>query len=405
MGTLTFGLVAGFMVTALPFLLTKAGISVDRIATVSAAAMSPMFWAFLLTPIVDAGFTRRTYAFSLGIVSAVSLAAALWLFSPDRLFLFTAFALLGELAVALQGSAVSGWTTEFLTDAQRGQVGGWMNVANLGGGALVSMFIMWLATYLPFRVLGVVLALMVLASTLVLLRFPRAAKPVVSWRRIFDGTFRSVVLTSKQPQVLIGFLLFLAPASCVAAINLFAGLGKDFHTAPQQVVWITGAGAALVTAVGSLLGGYLADKMDRGVLYMSGGMLAGLCSLALALTSHTQLSFASGVLIYNGIAGICYAAFSALELQLTGSQNPTAATQLGLFGAAANAAVVYMTWVDGQGYRLLSVRGLFLADGIAAIGAAIPLLLLLQWHVRKHGRALDQPRRGAGCERLEDELT
>ena len=89
MGTLTFGLVAGFGVTALPFLLAKARISVDNIATVSATAMSPAFWAFLVTPIIDVGFTRRAYGFAFGIASAVTLAAALWSFSPDRLSLFT----------------------------------------------------------------------------------------------------------------------------------------------------------------------------------------------------------------------------------------------------------------------------------------------------------------------------
>ncbi len=387
MGTLTFGLVAGFVVTALPFLLAKAGVSVDRIATVSAAAMSPAFWAFLLTPLVDTGLTRRAYAFSLGLVAAASLAAALWLFSPHRLVLFTALVLLAELAAVLQGSAVGGWTTEFLPDTQRGKVGGWLNVANLGGGALGSMFIMWLAASVSFRALGVVLGLMVSASTLVLLRFPPPATPVVRLRGILREPSRSVVAACRQPPVQLGFLLFLAPASCVAAINLFASLGQDFHAGAQEVLWVTGAGASLATGLGSLLGGYLADRMDRGVLYMSGGVLTGVCSVALALTSHTGISLAAGALIYNALAGVCYAAFSALGFQLTGSRNPTAATQLGLFAAAANAAVVYMTWVDGQGYRLWHVRGLFLADGLAALGAAIPLLWLLQRRVRKLRRA------------------
>src|SRR2546423_321732 len=53
MGSLTFGLVVGFSMTAMPFLLSKAGVSVDRIAAISATAMSPTFFAFLLTPIVD----------------------------------------------------------------------------------------------------------------------------------------------------------------------------------------------------------------------------------------------------------------------------------------------------------------------------------------------------------------
>jgi predicted MFS family arabinose efflux permease len=165
----------------------------------------------------------------------------------------------------------------------------------------------------------------------------------------------------------------------VAAINLFSGLGNDFHAGSDRVVWVTGAGAALTSTIGSIAGGYIADRMDRGVLYLLGGAMAGLCSLAMAWTLHTQSVFTAGVLVYNGLAGVSYAAFSALGFQLVGTRNPTAATQLGLFAAATNAAIVYMTWADGQGYRLFGVRGLFLADGLASIGAAVLLLFWLYW--------------------------
>ena len=379
MGVLTFGLVAGFVVTALPFLLSKAGVSLDRIATVSAVAMSPTFWAFLITPIVDVGFTRRTYSFAWAITSAASLGAALWLFSPARLSLFTALVLLAELAIVLQSAAVNGWISEFVPDAERGKVGGWMNAANLGGGALGAMVVMWSAARLPFRTLGMMVALATVLSTLFLLRYPKPAAPQLGLRQILGGTFRSVLRTSRQPQVLTGFLLFLAPASCVAGINLFAGLGNEFHVSPQWVVWTTGAGAALTSAVGSILGGYIADRMDRAVLYISGGILAALSALVMAVTPHTQVAFTVGVLAYNGVAGLCYAAFSALGLQLVGTRNPTAGTQLALFAAATNGAIVYMTWADGQGFRLFGVRGLLLVAGLAALGAAIPLLLFLRW--------------------------
>jgi MFS family permease len=389
MGCLTFGLVAGFIITTLPFLLSKAGVTVDHIATVSAVAMSPTFWAFLLTPIVDVGRTRRTYAFGFALASAASLGAALWLFSPARLWLFTALLLLAELAIVLQNAAVYGWISEFVPDTERGRVGGWINAANLGGGAFGAMLLMWLANRLPFRTLAMIIALAVLASTLFLLRFPPPANPVFGMRQILGGTFRSVVRTSRQPQVLTGFLLFLTPVSCVAAINLFAGLGNEFHANPQWVVWTTGAGAALTSAFGSVVGGYIADRVDRGLLYISGGMLAGLCALSMAAAPHTQATFTAGVLAYNCVAGLCYAAFSALGLQLVGVRNPTAATQLGLFAAAANGAIVYMTWADGQGFRIFGIRGLLLVDGLAAIGAAIPLLVFLRWRAPKSSSALD----------------
>ncbi len=391
MGVLTFGLVAGFVITALPFLLSKAGVSVDRIATVSAIAMSPTFWAFLMTPIVDVGFTRRTYAFALAIASALSLGSALWFFSPARLSLFTALVLLAELAIVIQSGAVYGWISEFVPDAERGRVGGWINAANLGGGALGAMAVMWSASRLPFRTLGMMIAFATVSSTLFLLRFPHPADPQLGLRQILGGTFRSVVQTSRQPQVLTGFLLFLAPVSCVAAINLFAGLGNEFHASPQWVVWTTGAGAAVTSAIGAFVGGYIADRVDRGVLYVGGGTLAGLCALWMAATPHTQATFTAGVLAYNFVAGVCYAAFSALGLQLVGIRNPTAATQLALFAAASNGAIVYMTWADGQGFRMFGIRGLLLVDGLAAITAAIPLLLFLRWRATKNSPAFDAP--------------
>ncbi|MEO7145914.1 MAG: hypothetical protein ABI165_20665 [Bryobacteraceae bacterium] len=382
MGSLTFGLAAGFAVTALPFLLAKAGIGVGRIAGISAVALSPTFWAFLVTPIVDVGFTRRTYAFVLACGAALSLTAALWLFSPERLPLFTALLLLAELGVVLQASAVGGWVSEFVANEQRGKVGGWTNVANLGGGALGAMAMMGLASWCSFRALGLIIGFGILASSLVLLGFPAPVLPVLGLGRVFGGTFRSVVKTSRQPEVLTGFLIFLAPAACVAAINLFAALGADFRAAPRQVVWVTGAGAAITCSLGALLGGYMADRVDRGVLYMTGGILGGAVALALAFSPHRASVFIAGVLIYNGVAGLCYAAFSALGLQLVGTRNPTAATQLALFAAASNSAVVYMTWADGQGYGMFGIRGLFLTDGVAAIGAAIPLLIFLRWRAR-----------------------
>jgi PAT family beta-lactamase induction signal transducer AmpG len=391
MGTLTFGLVVGFSMTAMPFLLSKAGVSVDQIAAVSATAMSPTFFTFLLTPIVDVGFTRRFYAFALAAATAASLGGALFLLSPARLPLFTALLFFATLCVVLQNNAVGGWMTEFVPDERRGKVGGWGNAANLGGGAAGSMLVMSLARSMAIETLAILMAALVLLSSLVLLWFPRPRMPVLRLTEIFGGTFRSVVRTSRQPNVLTGFLLFLLPAASVAATNLFSGLGKDFAASPERVIWTTGAGVALFSSIGALLGGYLADRVDRKTLYLSGGVLAGLCSVSLALLPHTETAFVAGVLTYNAIAGISYAAFSALSLELAGIGNPTAATQLGLFAAATNGAIVYMTWSDGQGYRLFGIRGLFLVDGFAGLLASAGLLIFLRRRALKAAIEPDIP--------------
>ena len=295
------------------------------------------------------------------------------------------------LCVVLQNSAVVGWMTEFVPDERRGKVGGWQNAANLGGGAAGSMLVMSLARSLTIANVAGIMTALVLVSSLFLLWFPRPAKPKLAMTEIFGGTFRSIVRTSRQPNVLLGFLIFLLPAGSVAAVNLFSGLGRDFAANPARVIWVTGAGVALCSSIGALLGGYLADRVDRKTLYLIGGALAGMCSVSLALLPHTETNFIAGVLAYNTVAGVIYAAFSALGLELVGIGNPTAATQFALFAAATNGAIVYMTWADGRGYQFFGTRGLFLVDGLAGMLASAGLLIFLRRRALKTAIEPDVP--------------
>jgi MFS family permease len=377
MGTLPFGIVAGFCTTALPFILANVGMTVDRIAVVSAAAASPTVWIFIFTPAVDTGATRRLYAFVWAAISALSLGTALLTFSPTRLSLFSALVMSAMFSIVMQTSAVSGWTSEFVPDRERGRVSGWINVANLGGGAAAAMLVMELSRTVSLGVLAGIVSALLAVSTLFLLAVPPPVRPVIPLTDVVRGTFRSVAQTSRRPDVVVGFALFLAPASAVAAINLFASLGGDFDATPGSVVWVTGAGAALAASFGALAGGYLADRTNRLTLYLTAGILAGACSLTMASLPHVQATFVAGVVVYNIAAGMCYAAFNALGLQLVGASNATASTQLALFAAAANAALTYMTWFDGEGYRLAGVSGLLRVDGVTSMTAAMILLGVL----------------------------
>ena len=209
-----FGLVVGFTITALPFLLTRAGISLDHVASVSATVMSPTFWGFLLNPLLDTGFTRRTYCWITAGISAICLALAMWVLSPRHLSLATAFLLLGELSIVLFGGAVGGWTAEFVPESLRGSVGGWTNVANLGAGALGSLAVMSAATRFAPRWIGLGMTLAVLAGATPLLFFPAAKKPSFRLAQVFSDTMRAIWQASRRRECLVGFALFLAPRQC-----------------------------------------------------------------------------------------------------------------------------------------------------------------------------------------------
>lgn len=378
-----FGLTVGFTITALPFLLTNRGITLDKVAGVSAVVMSPTFWGFLLQPIMDTGLTRRAYCWLTALIAAVCLACALVLLNPAHLGEATALLTVAELSMVLFSGAVSGWTAGFTPDHLRGSVSGWTNVANLGGGALGSLAVMSLSSHVAVQWIGLGLAFALLLGTLPTLAFPDPERSSFSFKQIFTDAMKATWNASKTKECLTGFTMFLVPAGAVAAINLFSGMGKDFHTAESTVVWVTGAGCAIATSIGALAGGYAANKVSRGHMYLLSGICASCCALAMALTPHTTAVFVVGVLVYNGIAGVVYAAFNSLGYQLVGQKSPVASTQLGLFAAATNGAIVYMTWADGQGYKHFGVRGLLMTDGLAAMISGLVLLFLLRGQLRK----------------------
>jgi MFS family permease len=383
-----FGLVVGFTITALPFLLTNLGIPLYKVAAVSATVMSPTFWGFLLQPLMDTGLTRRAYCWLTAIVGAACLIAALLVLSPAHLGPTTALLMIAELSLVLYSGASGGWTAEFTPDALRGSVSGWINVANLGGGALGSLAVMSLASHVSLPLIGVGIGVCIVLGVLPTAWFPAPKRSSFHFRQVFTDAMKATWRASKTKECLTGFALFLAPASAVAAINLFSGMGRDFHTNEHTVIWITGAGCAISASIGSLLGGYAANRVSRGRMYLFAGLAASCCAIAMALSPHTSTAFVVGVLLYNGIAGVAYAAFNALGFQLVGQKTAVASTQLGLFSASTNAAIVYMTWADGQGYKHFGVRGLLLTDGLASMISAVILLALL-------GRQLTKMHHGA----------
>jgi hypothetical protein len=74
--TLPLGMVLGVNYTALPFLLAKAGLSVDRIATISSIINLPGVLGLIISPIVDIKLRRRTWL-AIGTVGTAIVACSI----------------------------------------------------------------------------------------------------------------------------------------------------------------------------------------------------------------------------------------------------------------------------------------------------------------------------------------
>jgi predicted MFS family arabinose efflux permease len=124
----------------------------------------------------------------------------------------------------------------------------------------------------------------------------------------------------------------------------------------------------IVNIVGALLGGVLADRMNRRLAYAICGGLSGVCAVAMLLAPASPAAFTLGSLTYSLINGLCYAVFYSFVLELVGKRESatTVTTQLALYIGASNLAAAYVTWLDGFGYDRLKA----MAPGWASAGRA-----------------------------------
>jgi MFS family permease len=381
---LPFGLALGFMSTALPFLLTRQGVPVDRVAKVVATVVLPTVFAFLFKPLLDSGLKRSTYCLILTATASLGLGVGVTMLTPAHLTIAIPALLLATFSMVLYTGAANGWMSQVTGDHERGIVAGWQNVANLGGGALGSYAVMLLLTHsiLTRQSAGLLMAALVWMGATPLLFFPKAAEPKFRVVEVFSKTMKEIWRAVRRRECLLGFALLLSPAAGSAAQNLQSGLGKDFHASESMVIWVTGLGSALVCSIGALAGGKLADRFPRGYVYLFSGLGTATTAIAAAFLPRTPMVFVVTTLVYNLAIGSIYAAYNALGLELTGD-SPVASTQLGLFAASINANVNYMTRADGLGYRKAGVTGMYLVDGLASLVFIVPLLFLVQSERRR----------------------
>ena len=363
---LPFGLYSGFIIVALQLLLTARGLAVDHIALLQLAALLPSYTSFLVTPLVDCGLERRTWALIFASIAALCLGAGSLLMDAAVAGNATPLALtllVGMFAAQLYSSTMGGMTPNLVDERDTGAVSGWLNVANLGGTGLGGTLGILIVQHLARPLAAAALTAEIFAPCLLLLimarelRIPRAVSETL--RRLF----RDIWAVSKTRAAIVGILIFITPSATFAAQNLFSGLGRDFHASDNAVTWIVGIGNAITCSLGAAVGGWLCNRIDRRMLFVG-----------------TAAVFFVGVTLYNLFAGINYAAASAVAFDIMGIDNPLAATQYALLMAACNVAISTVIWGDSRGYKHFGARGALIADAAFSIfTGAIMLIVIKVW--------------------------
>jgi PAT family beta-lactamase induction signal transducer AmpG len=375
---LPYGVYYGFISTSMPYLLRNAGVSVDRIASISALALAPAVWYFLWAPVADIGLRRRSWLILTAALSAACLSAAVRLPLQTQLNGFVALIVTGSALNTIVGAANGGLMAATLDDSHHGHASGWFQAGYTGGGAVGAGATLWLAPHVSIVTLGYAAAMMVFLPSLAAILIPEATTGHKPGMELFTEMLRDLKVMFTSRTSLAGFGILLCPLGAAAAANLFSGMAMDFHASSQTVVWITGFGGGVFTAIGSLAGGFAADRIPRRLAYAMAALLSSVCALAMLLAPATQLTFALGVSLYLTTMGLSFATYQALTLELVGPPGRSAATRQSLYAAAGNAPVMYMTWLDGQGYKRFGTRGLLGTDALSNVIAAGIVLFLIR---------------------------
>lgn len=394
------GFYFGFISTATPILLRAHGVPLGKIAEVSGWGFSPSFWAFLLCPILDVRFSKRTYAVFFAGIAALCLATCVML--TGNLTAFTVVLTIGCAAAVIFGNAHGGWMPDVIRDEHYSTVGGTANIANLGAAGMFAWITVAVMHAASAPVAAVILALIVYAPVVLLFFIPVPARSLRGAREVFGNFFRDLWRVSKTRRSILGLMCFLSPTACFALTNLFSGMGSDFHASEDWVTRINGPLVAVVCSVGCLIGIWLCNRFLRRTIYVVAGFGGAAAALSLIWMPHLLPFYAGGVLVYNFFQGINYTAFSAFEYEIVGPNNPLSSTQIALLTAAANAPISYMTVIDGHFYTTHGLPGMLLTDALSSIAVGTVLLLVFRRIAvnRKPGEPLLAPEPGTLTQRV-----
>ena len=395
---LPFGAAVGFLQVAVPWWFAHAGMPLAQIGAISATGFLPHAYKIFWCPLIDLGPHRKAWYLTAALATAGLLAAAAMVPAPAQHVALVAVLLTAAQATAATCSAALDALMAITPrDEDKGRAGGWYMAGNVGGTGVLGALAIWLGDHFSPQAAGVAVALIVIASSIPVLTLQEPTRvsgtqtlspTKVLWSRV-RHIGRDLWITVKSREGITGLIIVASPVGCGALTNLFSGMAPDYRAPAQVVELVNGIGGGLTGAAGSVLGGYLSDKMNRRLCYALAGGITALCAFSMAAGPMSPATYAWGTLTYSFANGIAFAAFAGMVLEMV-SHGAAVATKYTLFTAVSNQAISYVTWLDGRASGRWGTRGSVAFDGaITFVGIGILIAMVL---VARPGRQSIGPR-------------
>lgn len=382
-----FGGYGAVALITVPQLLAARHVPEPAIAGITAAAMIPTFCSFLLAPILDVRFSRRSYALALGVATAGVTFLALS--QLDNLAQLGFLLILGFLFAALFNSALGGWLSGVVVPEDASRLAAGFTIGNISGFGVGAILFITLLRAFPGPLGAALVAVSVAAPLALLLLIPRVDQERRGVHESFSTLGRDLVDLVKRPSVLRTLFLFCLPASSFALTNTLGGLGADFGASEQFVALAAGIGATAAGIAGSLLIPKVIDRLAPRLTYLAIGSLGALFTLSILGLPKVPMVFALALVGQNLFQAAAFVVESTIIFRSIGDANPLAATQFAFLNAATALPITYMQAVDGRAYGAGRLAGMLTADAtLSLLACAVLLPLVLWWRRNEPGSAL-----------------
>jgi MFS transporter, PAT family, beta-lactamase induction signal transducer AmpG len=347
---LPYGMAGGYVTVTLAYLLSHAGLSVERVAALVTLQLLPQTWKVFWAPIVDTTLSaRRWYLISTVTTAFAILAMTLTPSTPSSLWLLDALVLISSIACSFSAMSTEWLMAHSTSDHQKGRAGGWSQAGNLGGSGLGGGLALWMSQHAQPWSGGVLLAVICLLCAMPLLLFKAQQRPRAAsggYPQALRAVGRDVWDIGRTRVGFLTLLLFILPIGTGAAGGLWSAVADDWRASADTVALVNGVLGGVMSMAGCLVGGYACDVFDRKSGYALAGIVQALCALAMGLCIRTPSSFVVFTCTYAFMNGCCYAAFSSVTLETIGRRS--AATNYNLLACFSNIPIAYMTIVDGH---------------------------------------------------------
>ena len=364
-----------------PEVLASRHVPETTIANVTALGLFGTFSFFLLSPMLDVRFSRRTYAIAMSIASAVLSFVSVMSFSSVGLL--GSWLFLTMLSANLNQAAIGGWFGTILPETADASLGAWFTVANTAGFGVTSIVGIEMVNHAPLPIAAGVLSAMSLIPLLIIFWVDPPTGDTKGMRESFGRFLHELLEVPRRPDVRKMFLLLVLPCASFALTNTLGGLGADYYASEKLIAAIAGIGVTLAGIFGSLSVPLLGRRIPLLALYLGIGIVGGLSTISLIFLAHTPLVYTIAFVAQNVWQAAGLATGTALTISTLGKNNPVASTQFAVLIAAMTAPIAYMQWFDGHAYGAKGLTGLYLTDGgLDLISCLIMIGLFLFWSMR-----------------------